>query len=140
MSQTAADPAPRREKSLSWPIGGIALVAIAIVLLALPARVEGPILLPISPGHALTVLDTVALLPMLAGIGWLYAGLWRRRSRLGEKVRTSPGWSGLGIFVAGLGLGLMLASAYSSFFWWWAVGAVLWGVMLVVTLVAAARR
>jgi hypothetical protein len=47
----------------AWPIAGLALVAVAVALLAAPAEFEGPVLLPISPGHALSVLDSVALIP-----------------------------------------------------------------------------
>jgi hypothetical protein len=40
--------------------------------------------------------------------------------------------------VAGLGLGLLLASAFSAFFWWWAIGAILFGAMLIVATIMAA--
>ena len=42
-------------------------MVIALMMLAAPTAVEGPVLLPISPGHALSVLDAIALLPLLAG-------------------------------------------------------------------------
>jgi hypothetical protein len=47
---------------------------------------EGPIVLPISPGHALSVLDTAALVPLVGGAVWLHAGLVVRRRRLGEAI------------------------------------------------------
>ena len=75
----------------SWPFGAVGLVVIAIALLAAPARVEGPVLVPISPGHALAVLDTIALVPLLIGTGWLYWGLWKCRDRLYKSIRKSPG-------------------------------------------------
>jgi hypothetical protein len=34
------------------------------------------------------------------------------------------------VFTGGFGLGLLIASAFSTFFWWWAVGAALFGVGL----------
>ena len=43
------------------------MMVIALMMLAAPTAVEGPVLLPISPGHALSVLDAIALLPLLAG-------------------------------------------------------------------------
>ncbi len=122
----------------SWPIGGVGLVAIAVALLAAPAQLEGPVLVPISPGHALSVLDSVALIPLLAGLAWLYWGVWLRRSRLYNATRTSPGKGGLAVFAAGLGIGLLLASAFSTF-WWWAIGATLFLAMTVAALVAATR-
>ena len=123
----------------SWPFGGVGLVAVAMALLAAPARVEGPVLLPISPGHALSALDSFALVPLLIGTGWLQAGLCRRRERLYETIRLSPARGSLGVFVAGAGLGLLLASVF-PWFWWWAVGATLFGAMMIAALVTACRR
>ena len=122
----------------SWPFGGVGLDAVAIALLAAPAWVEGPVLLPISPGHALSALDSFAVVPLLIGTGWLQTGLWKRRERLYKAMRASPGRSSLGVFVAGAGLGLLLASVF-SWFWWWAVGATLFGAMMIAALVAATR-
>ncbi len=51
----------------SWPFSPLGLVGIAIAVLAAPRRVEGPVRIPISSGHALAVLDAVALGPLLVG-------------------------------------------------------------------------
>jgi hypothetical protein len=126
-------------KATSWPFGGVGLVAIAIALLAAPARVEGPVLIPISPGHALSVLDSVALLPLLTGLAWMYRGICLRRYRLHETTRTSPGKGTLGVFAAGLGVGLLVASACSTFWWWWALGATLFLAMTISAVVAASQ-
>jgi hypothetical protein len=125
-------------QATSWPFGGVGLVAIAIALLAAPAHFEGPMLVPISPGHALSVLDSVALVPVLTGLAWLYWGIWTRRYRLYDAMHTSPGKGALGVFVAGLGVGLLLASAFSAF-WWWAIGATLFLAMTVAALVVTSR-
>lgn len=93
------------------------MVVLAIALLSAPARVEGPVLVPISPGHALAVLDSVALIPLLAGLAWLYWGVWVRRYRIYDSLRVSPGKGSVSVFVAGLGIGLLLASAFSTFWW-----------------------
>ena len=103
-----------------------------------PARVEGPVLVPISPGHALAVLDIVALISLLAGLAWLYWGVWVRRYRLYDFLRASPGKGSLGVFAAGLGVGLLLASAFSTF-WWWTIGAALFLAMTIAAVVAARR-
>jgi hypothetical protein len=75
----------------TWPSGPVALIAIALVVLALPDRVEGPVLVQISEGHALSVLDTVAVVPLIIGSLWLQAGLWRRRAPLLGAVARAPG-------------------------------------------------
>ena len=129
-----------RKATCSWPLGGVGLVAIAIALLAAPAQLEGPVLIPISPGHALSVLDSVALLPLLTGLAWLYLGIWLRRHRLYETMRTSPGKGTLGVFAAGLGVGLLLASAFSTFWWWWAIGATLFLAMTIIAVLVVASR
>lgn len=80
-------------------------------------------LLPISPGHALSVLDSLALVPLLGGTLWVYGGLWARRGRLRERVGARPGAGVALAFAAGLGMGLLVASASSTFFWWFLLGA-----------------
>ncbi len=114
-------------KILSWPLCAWSIIVLAIVLFAAPAQYEGPVLLPISSGYALSVLDSLALIPLLIGSVWLVGGLWQRRKRLFDTIRLSPSMSSVFVFIAGLGLGLLFASAFSSFFWWWAFGATLFG-------------
>jgi hypothetical protein len=124
----------------AWPFAGLGLVAVAVALLAAPAEFEGPVLLPISPGHALSVLDSVALILLLTGLAWLHRGVWLRRHRVYDAMRASPGKGALGVFAVGLGVGLLLASAFSTFWWWWATGATLFLVMTLIAVVVAARR
>ena len=124
-------------KGFSWPRGALLLVIVSLLLFAAPASLEGPVLVPISPGHALSVLDSIALVPLLAGMSSLYVGLWKRRAPQLEATRSSPGRSILTVFTGGFGLGLLIASAFSSFFWWWAVGAVFFSAMLIVAIAIA---
>ena len=84
-----------------WPAGPAVGIAAGIAVLALPADVEGPALLPISAGHAVS----------LAAAGLTFA--------------------------AGLGLGRLLASAFSAFYWWWRVGAALFVIANVAAVVVA---
>ena len=73
-----------------WPVGPGVAIAAGIAILALPAGLEGPPLLPISPGHALSLVDAAGVVPLAAGLTWLHAGLWRRRERLALWARTAP--------------------------------------------------
>ena len=109
-----------------------------LAILALPAELEGPALLPISPGHALSLVDAVGVVPLAAGSTWLHAGLWRRRERLALWSRQRTGAAAGLTFAAGLGLGLLLASAFSVFYWWWAVGAAVFGIANVAAVLVAA--
>jgi hypothetical protein len=52
----------------------------------------------------------------------------------------APGVAGLAVLTCGFGLGLLIASAFSSFFWWWAVGAILFGAALIGAVLMASRR
>ena len=123
-----------------WPVPPLALIALGVIVLAAPARLEGPVLLPISPGHAISRLDAIGLVPLLAGTLGLYAGLWRRRAQVYQFAAECPARFTPAVFAAGLGLGLLIASAFSTFFWWWAVGAALFGLVLVGAVLALARR
>ncbi len=98
-----------------------------------PGRLEGPVLVTISPGHGLSLLDLLALVSLLGGVTLLFLGLWRRRERLDAALDRRVWWARLGTFGAGLGRGLLLASVF-TFFWWWAIGA---GLLTTLTLTAA---
>jgi hypothetical protein len=118
---------------MKWLLRCGTLFALALILFVVPAGLEGPVLVPISPGHGLSLVDVVALVPLLAGTGLLLGGLWQRRQRLDAALTRRPWSARVGAFVAGLGLGLLVASVF-AFFWWWAIGAAL----LTATLLAAA--
>jgi hypothetical protein len=111
-----------------------ALVVAGAAALALPGALEGPVLVPISTGHGLSAVDSVGAASLAVGITWLEAILLIRLPRLRLGARTLFG-TGL---LAGLGLGLLLASVYTAF-WWWAVGAALFTVVLAGLTVGAAR-
>ena len=123
--------APYRGQALAC----LALSLLGVGLLAVPAGGEGAVLVPISEGHGLSVVDAAgAGLLALAGT-WLEVLVVLRLPRLGLSPRVL---FGLGL-VAGLGVGLVVASVFSGFFWWWAVGAGALGVVLLV-LVALITR
>jgi hypothetical protein len=118
---------------MRWLLGCGVLFVLALIVFMLPASVEGPVLVTVSAGHGLSLVDLAALLPLLAGTGLLAGGLWRRRQRLDAALSRRSWLARGGAIVAGLGLGLLVASVY-AFFWWWAIGAAL----LTTTLLAAA--
>ena len=120
-------------------MGALLLVGLGALLLAAPDAVEGPVLLPVSPGHALSRLDAIALVPLVAGSFALYYGLWRRRGRLRLVASQALAPAAVLVFGGGFGLGLLIASAFSAVFWWWAIGAVLFGSALLTAVLVAAR-
>jgi len=61
---------------MRWLLGCGSLFVLALLLFVVPAGLEGPVLVPISPGHGLSLVDVVALAPLLAGTGLLAGGLW----------------------------------------------------------------
>jgi hypothetical protein len=124
----------------SWPRACLILVAGGVAILALPGRLEGPPIVEVGVGHAVSALDLLGIIPLALGSAWLHSGLWTRRERVKGWIRESPDRA-IAVFGTGsLGLGLLLASALSSFFWWWAIGAALFVVMHVPVVMAAARR
>jgi hypothetical protein len=123
---------------MRWLLGCGILFALALLLFVVPATLEGPVLVPISPGHGLSLVDSVALVPLLAGTALLAGGLWRRRQALDSALTRRPWLARAGAAVAGLGLGLLVASVF-TFFWWWAIGAALLSATLLSAAVVAAR-
>ena len=122
---------------MRWLQGCATLFALAFALFAVPARFEGPVLVPISPGHGLALIDVVALVPLLGGLALLVGGLWQRRERLDAALTRRPWVARMGAFAVGLGLGLLIASVFVFFFWWWAIGAGLLTAMLLTAAVVA---
>ena len=66
--------------------------------------------------------------------------IWRHRQKLGLHLTQRPLAGASLVFGAGVGLGMLFASAFSSFFWWWAVGALVFGVSLLRAGLVVARE
>jgi len=115
----------------------LALIVVGAAVLAIPSTYEGPVLLPIGEGHGLSAVDTVGAVLLAIGGTWFEVLVVRRLPHLALSPRAL---FGLGL-AAGIGVGLVVASAFSGFFWWWAVGAALLGaiVVVLVVLIAVAR-
>jgi hypothetical protein len=114
---------------------GVALVLLGVGLLAVPGGSEGPVLVPISEGHGLSAVDAVGAGLLAVGGTWLEVLVIRRLPRLGLSPRVL---FGLGL-VAGVGVGLVVASAFSGFFWWWAVGGAVLGLVVLGLVVRMLR-
>lgn len=117
-------------KLFNWPHGPIILLTFSILIFALPDSLEGPELFNVGEGHGLSLMDLVALIPLLISAGWIQKGLWGRRIYLFNKITVYPGSASLLIFFIGLGLGLLIASAFNTFNYWWAAGGLIFIILL----------
>jgi hypothetical protein len=109
---------------MRWTLGFILLLVLSLIVLAMPARFEGPILVTITREHGVTLSDMVGFVPLSVGwLAWL-VGIWRRRWRLEATISASPRAATVSAFVGGLGVGLVIASARTSL-WWLVLGAAL---------------
>ena len=117
----------------------LALLGVALVLFAVPSRYEGAVLVPISPGHGLSLVDMVAAAALMGTLAIVGQTLIRRRERLQHVIQRAPGAAAASLFVGGAGLGLLFASVF-PWFWWWAIGATLTTLILVLAVLVAAGR
>jgi hypothetical protein len=82
---------------MKWLLGCGILSALAFILFVVAAGLEGPVLVPSSPGHGLSLVDVVALVPLA---GRVTAGVW---VRLAPKTSTGTvARSGSLVVVGGL--------------------------------------
>jgi len=113
----------------------LGLGVVGLAFLAVPAGGEGRVLVPISEGHGLSALDTAGAAALAIGATWLEVLVVRRLPQLPLSPRQL---FGLGL-LAGLGLGLLLASVFTGFVHWWAVGAGALGLAAIVLGLLVAR-
>ncbi|WP_328416021.1 hypothetical protein OG470_25100 [Micromonospora sp. NBC_00389] len=112
------------------------LIVTGVLILFVPASNEGRVLVPLSEGHGLSAVDVVGAALLAFGGTWLEVLVVRRLPHLALPPRAL---FALGL-LAGLGIGLLIASAFSGFFWWWAVGATALGVAVLILVPLTARR
>ncbi|MEO3771718.1 hypothetical protein [Micromonospora sp. B9E7] len=112
------------------------LIVAGVLILFVPSSDEGRVLVPLSEGHGLSAVDVVGAALLALGGTWLEVLVVRRLPHLALAPRTL---FALGL-LAGLGIGLLVASVFSGFFWWWAVGASALGVAVLVLVPLTARR
>jgi hypothetical protein len=114
----------------------LALIVVGVGVLAIPASSEGRVVLSISEGHGLSAVDAVGVCLLAVSATWLEVLIAIRLPRLALPPRAM---FGLGV-LAGIGIGLMIASVSSGFFWWWAIGAVALGIAMLILVFLSARR
>ena len=107
--------------------------ALGTVLVALPD--DGPRLVSLSRTHGPSALDVLGIVTLLAGWGALDQALWSQRKGLLTRLRTSRLLAGA--FLAGLGVGPIVASVFGDYQQWWVAGALLLAGLQVGVAVAA---
>ena len=109
---------------MRWTLGFVLLLVLSVIVLAMPARFEGPILVTVTQRHGVTLSDVVGFVPLSVGWSAWVAGIWRRRRRVEAAISASPRAATVSAFGGGLGVGLVVASARASS-WWLVLGAAL---------------
>jgi len=107
---------------MRWTLGFVLLLVLSVIVLTMPVRFEGPILVTITQRHGVALSDVVGFVPL--SVGWLawVVGIWRRRWRVEAAISASPRAATVSAFVGGLGVGLVIATARTSS-WWLVLGA-----------------
>lgn len=112
----------------------LSLLLIGFIVVALPD--SGPRLFSISREHGPSLQDGIGLMLLLVAYALLVAGAWRNKGKL--KAYYHSTFFRTGLFLAGLGLGLVIASVAGDFSAWWVVGViflvVVQGMMFYLTL------
>jgi hypothetical protein len=126
-------------KYLEWPRGPVIFLILSILMFLLPERWEGPYLMNVNGGNGLSLLNTLAVFPLLISAGWIQKGLWSRRIYLFNKITIYPGSASLLIFFIGIGLGLLIAAAFSEFSYWWAVGGIIFLSLLIYIVLVSGK-
>lgn len=125
---------------IRWPYGPIYLLLIPILLFMVPKKFEGPVLFTFSDGQSLTLLNTLAIIPLFVALFWIQRGLWKRRIYLFNRITIYPGAGSLIVFLMGLSLGMLIASGFNDFNYWWAVGGLLFIIILIAIMLKSRRE
>lgn len=91
-----------------------------------------------SEGHGPSIQDAIGLFLVLSSYAFLLHSVWLKRAYL--KAFQSSGLFRLGLFLGGLGLGLIIASVANDHLFWWVYGSlILAGVQVPVFYIALRR-
>jgi hypothetical protein len=124
---------------IGWPRGPIYLLSLSILVFVLPEKMEGQDFLRINEVQSLSLLDSIAIIPLLISVAWIQKGLWNRRIFLFNKITMYPGSASLLIFFIGVGLGLLIASAFNAFNYWWAIGGAIFLLLLIYIVLTSGK-
>jgi hypothetical protein len=124
---------------LRWPKGPVYLLVLSLLIFLLPSSLKGPVMFQLSEDNYLNMANMLAFIPLVVSLIWIQRGLWKRRIYLFNRVTMYPGATTLMIFIMGLGLGMLLAHAFSDFSYWWAIGGTIFIIPLVIVVLKSGR-
>ncbi len=123
-------------RASSYWLVSLALLALSAGLFLAPASFEGQKLIILNSRHAITAMDLVALIPLLAGGLVLIAGVSGRSRSLAATLDVPGGW----LFVAGLALGAAVVARFPYLAVHWPLVMVLLVLVLIGVTMHAGRR
>jgi hypothetical protein len=95
-------------------------------------------LFSISKTHGPSILDAIGMVLILIPYSWLIIETWKRKQKI-LKYRHS-GVFRLGLFLTGLGYGMIIASVLQDYQYWWIIGIILVVIIHVVVFYLAFRK
>jgi hypothetical protein len=95
-------------------------------------------LFSISKTHGPSILDAIGMVLILIPYCWLIIETWKRKPRI-LKYQHS-GVFRLGLFLTGLGYGMIIASVLGDYEYWWIIGIILVVIIHVVVFYLAFRK
>lgn len=99
----------------------ILVILLGLIVIALPD--SGNRIFSLGKDHGPSIQDAIGLILMLVPYTWLLIETWRRKNKI-LKYQDSFIFK-LGIFLSGLGYGLIIASVISNYQYWWIFGIIL---------------
>lgn len=87
-----------------WLLSVSCLMILGFLIIVGPKHSSGPVYISLSPGHAVTTQDALALIPITIAAIWLGIGLWNYRETWQNYMRHSPTKA----FLIALSIGLMV--------------------------------
>ncbi|MBD0377428.1 MAG: hypothetical protein ICV51_17585 [Flavisolibacter sp.] len=111
------------------------IILIGFVIVALPD--SDVRLFSISKEHGPSLQDAIGLVLILSSYMWLLIETWKKRQKV-LKYQNSRFFK-MGLFIPGLGYGLVIASVSNDFKYWWVYGVILLVVLQILVFYLAFR-